>query len=289
MVGWLWTMGWGVAAWGADPCEGPESSLRAFEEAVLEARYDDARKASAAAVEAFGCARLAAKEQVARLWLAEALVLSGGGEEEAADAALAAARTLAPDYWNANYGTYWKERWQATVNRQPPGTGRLDVGPLPPDVQGAIDGTWRDFPATVRSGLHLVQFGTEDQMAWAQIVQVPEGVPLTLRPVLPSLPVTDAPNPIDTVEPVEVRVPSRSRRIRDALLFGGAAVAAWGVSGAAKVAFTNNQADPYDDDAALRTTGNGFAIGAGALGATSAVLLVRGILTPAARSPELGP
>jgi hypothetical protein len=173
---WLW-----VAAARAE-CGDPELLLGELEAMVLEGRFAEAEAVRERLVGAFGCGELAAPEQVARMWLAEALVLGARDEQQASDEALAAAARIAPSTWTETYGPAWKARWQAAAAREAE-PGRVELAGLPEDHVGAVDGAVMSFPATLPPGPHLLQ--VLDTRAVASMrFELPASLDLVLEPVL---------------------------------------------------------------------------------------------------------
>jgi hypothetical protein len=231
-------------------CGDPGVLLGELEVLVLEGRFDEAEGARERLIGAFGCGELATPDQIARMWLAEALIL-------ASDDVLAAAARLSPTTWNELYGPGWKARWEAASQRPAPQLGRVDLGELPEGYVGAIDGTVTTFPATLPAGPHLLQV-LETQVVAVQRFDLPAGLDLVLQPALPL-----------EVEPS----PRKGRRILHALLLGAGSGLTYGATFATSASWSANHSE------SLRVVNNGLVVSAGGLALTSGVLLVRGVAT----------
>lgn len=163
---WLLTVG---VAW-ASGCPDRAEILAELELAVQEGRFEEADAERARLVEAFACGAAASAETLARMWLAEAVILSSLGDEEGADDALKAAGRVAPTLWLDAYGPAFQARWfEAQAQEVLP--GRLRLQPLPEDHVALIDGEVTELPGLVPSGLHVTQVGPgPNNMAFAQEV-----------------------------------------------------------------------------------------------------------------------
>lgn len=258
---WVW---WLVATAQAT-CD-PVALVDQLEKAVLDARFDDAEAISKQMVEAFGCSPRADQAVLARLWNAESVMLDGFGESSAADDALRAAFRTSPTTWNPAFGEGRRTRQQALGNAGAPGLVRIE--PLTPGTFAAIDGEMVQLPATVAPGLHLVQIGREPNAIYdARIIDLPAASDVVLT--------FDPPPGFASGEGAPVRS-RRRNRITHALVIGALGAAAYGIT-------VPLSGWVEQDVGARRTAGivnNGLVVGAVGLGATSAVLLGRGLATP---------
>ena len=240
---------------------------------VLEGRFDQADVTKQAVVAAFGCGPVADPTLVARLWLAEAVMLSARSDAGASEMFAAAAR-LSPGTWTENYGPTLRKEWEEAgrIPSGEPGTIRLE--PLFPGTVAALDGTVRSFPATVDTGPHLLQVGSgPSDMASALRFDLPSGIDLVLDPKLPP----------PAVPPVIARGRDlRGRRILHALLVGGTGAALYSATFATEAAFYG--APPEERSEGLRAVNDGMIIGSAAIGTVSAAMLVRGIASPSAQT-----
>lgn len=199
----LWSLS--LSGLASASCGDAWTSIRALEDAVVEGRYPEASEHSRATIEAFGCGPLAPPELVARLLLAEALILRAEGEAEASDDALVAAARLSTGIWVEAYGSELRAHQlelflQRSNDPERSAEGRLVLKPpLPEGFFGGVDGVPYDtFPLSLIPGLHLVQVGDDpQQMQVARLVELMPRTELVLQTGLPT------PLPVDTVsEPV---------------------------------------------------------------------------------------
>jgi hypothetical protein len=244
-----------------------------LERQALEGRLQEAELTSQALIEAFGCGPLAAPDQIARLWLAEAVLLSARGEEAASDKALVSASRLSPATWQEVYGLALKERWEDAHLRPVGEAGLLRVEPLDPGYVGAIDGVVvSSFPTVLPPGLHLLQIGLDaSSMKTAFRFVQPSGFDLVIDPKLPPLPV---PPPVTQNRDTD----RRQRRILHALAVGGAAGLVYGTTFATSAAYYD--APQQQRSNGLRALNDGLVLTSAGAGITSVVLLVRAATTP---------
>ncbi|HHO50399.1 MAG TPA: hypothetical protein ENK18_05880 [Deltaproteobacteria bacterium] len=163
---WLLTAG---VVWASD-CPERTEILAELELAVQEGRFEEADVERTRLVEAFGCGAAAGSETLARMWLAEAVILSSFGDEDGADDALKAAGRIAPDLWLDAYGPAFQARWfEAQASEVLP--GRLRLQPMPEGHVALIDGEVTELPGFVPSGLHVTQVGpSPNNIAFAKEV-----------------------------------------------------------------------------------------------------------------------
>ena len=136
-------------------CPDPVQTLLDAEQAVVEARLDDADAALGAFDESLGCAGWQDSEALARAWLAEAVLRTFEGDEDAAAEAFAAARRASSSTWVPAYGEPLKEVWLAAED--PPETGTLASSVELPSEWTWVDGEAVELPIEVAAGLHAIQ------------------------------------------------------------------------------------------------------------------------------------
>ena len=156
------------AAWAQDPCPNRAAILVELELAVQEGRFDDADGERQRLIEALACGPAAEVDVLARLWLAEAVILSAFGDEGGADDALKAAGRVAPTLWLDVYGPEFQARWFAAQAEEIV-PGRLRLQPVPEGHITLVDGSEVHLPGLVPSGLHVAQVGPDaDNITFAQ-------------------------------------------------------------------------------------------------------------------------
>lgn len=250
---WLLTVGIARAE-----CVDPTPLVAELEAAATEGRLGEGEAVKSRLIAALACGSLVSPQLLARMWLADAVMLSLGGEDDAATDALGAAAHVAPEVWNDVYGPEYRRRHLAARGVEP-GVGHIvfDVhveGDVPADrpVATAIDGrVLSDVTPAVPSGLHVAQigFGTDD-VRFAQEVFVVAGQDLVVRATL----VGETRAPMLAEPPVVTQ--TKTRRFPAFLVAGGVAGIGAGVTAAA--AFGQNgamrEAQSTDQlDAAFRT------------------------------------
>lgn len=252
-------------------CGDRASLLDELDQQVLEGRFEQAEITKQTVVAAFACGSLAEPTLVARLWLAEAVMLAAR-DDPGAPELFAAASRLSPTTWTEAYGPSLRKRWEEAERLpvKPSGTVRID--PLVSEYIAALDGTVLVFPAQVPAGPHLLQVGPRPtEMASALRFDLPPGIDLVLDPKVTR-----------PVEPPAV-APTRDlrgRRILHALVVGGVGAAVYSATFATNAAFYHSP--PAQRSVELRAVNDGMVITSGVVGAASAVLLVRGITSPPA-------
>ena len=199
-------------------------ALGATERAVVDARLDDATRSleriEAAIRKPPGsvdgvCARLD-PQVLARFWIAEGAMASLGGSAEAAARAFRAANRVDPTQWTTVFGSALRAEWESAARLEDAsGSIALDPG-IPAGRSAWLDGLDATFPVDTAEGLHLVQLGTDDAVAWGSFVLVPAGETFVVR--VPDLP----PLPLEAVEETTTTQPARSHARRNVFLAGGA-------------------------------------------------------------------
>lgn len=194
-----------------EPCADPEPIVTALEAAATEGRLADARAAKERVLGAFGC-RLADPGLLARVWLADAVVLATEGDGAGSSDALAAAARSGPDAWRDVYGSEFRRQFDAAAAAEAP-TGRLVLTLEPPSDAPhtiAIDGVRADtVPVELPSGLHLAQAGYGDDVRFVRELYVVAGQDLLVGANLGPPPVEPAritPGFVEPPEPVFVDV-----------------------------------------------------------------------------------
>ncbi len=190
-----------AAAW-AD-CPSPTAHVDAAQQAVLEARLDDAASQLAAAEGAFGCDMAASPEVLARMWIAEGAMLVFEGDPDAAAESFAGAKRVSADTWVDDYGSKLKAAWQAAPELA--GGGTVTLEPAAHAEIGFLNGKLTPFPSEVQSGLHLVQVIPDGQAQFATVVyvgdgdvlNVPTGLPADLAPLAVVADISPQPLPTD--------------------------------------------------------------------------------------------
>lgn len=168
------------------PCADPEPIVAALEAAATEGRLADARAAKDKVLAAFGC-RLADPGLLARVWLADAVVLATEGDDTGSSDALAAAARAEPGAWRDVYGSEFRRRFEeARVAEAPVGRLVLTVEPATDAPHTlAIDGHPSDpAPVELPSGLHLAQAGYGEDVRFARELYVVAGQDLMVGATL---------------------------------------------------------------------------------------------------------
>ncbi|MCO4745198.1 MAG: hypothetical protein KC912_10455 [Proteobacteria bacterium] len=274
-------------------CPDLEASLVAAEATVLEGRFDDTETALATVETALGCGEVGAAESLARFWITEGAMLHLGGDPEGAVDSFTAARRVAPDYWNADFGPQLATAFQAAAPLEGP-SGTIALSPGLERYLAHIDGAPANIPAETTPGLHLIQVGPpEGPTEFAQFVYVPPGQELSLATGIvekaapaPEPVVVPEPEPVVAPEPEpeplpEVPPPPPPQKPKISPFLIGAGVAA--VGSAITFGLHQSQNAKYEDAEsieALDATKNrqiafgGTAIGLAGLAATGVVLHV---------------
>ncbi len=162
-------------------CDDPAEKVSLVEQAVLDARFDDARDHLAQAEAAFGCTGTADNTLLARLWLAEGAMAHIEGDERSRDQAFASAARVAPDTWTTAFGDDLRTAWEAAA-AAPRGQGQLQLEGLDDGAVAMVDGQPMQVPAELDSGLYLVQADAKGgPPVFARIVLVPDDQTLVVR------------------------------------------------------------------------------------------------------------
>ncbi len=183
MIAWMSA----AVAWAAEPvCPDVDAALAVAEHAAAMADVDRAQEASQAVIEAFACGPEATPEQVARLWLGQAAMLTALGADDAADEALIAAARLSPVTPAAAYGEAMAARHARALAEPTSAVGTLDAFPVPDGYVASIDGVRSPLPSEVPAGPHLLQIGPKrGPMAFAQAVTVSPDTTFVVQTELP--------------------------------------------------------------------------------------------------------
>ncbi|MCK6504806.1 hypothetical protein L6R53_15620 [Myxococcota bacterium] len=171
-------------------CDEPAELVAQVEQAVLDARFEDARAATDRAERAFGCTGSAEGALLARLWVAEGAMAHVEGDPAARDQAFASAQRVAPGQWTEAFGAALESLWAAAA-AQPRSRGTLQVEGLAPGQGARVDGRPVQTPAELESGLYLVQADGGPPL-FTRIVLLPDEQTLVVR-VEPQAPATAAP------------------------------------------------------------------------------------------------
>jgi hypothetical protein len=195
-----------TSALAAAACPDPDELVTQATDAVLEARLDDAEASLTEAQQALGCGAVTSAELLGRFWLAEGAMLVFRGQDEDALASLAASARIAPNGWDARFGT----RVGALFD-QPAAAGAhggIVVTP-PPGESLRIDGEAATSPASVAPGLHLVQvLSTEHSVGFARVVKVPSDAEVSVASGIEAHQPTEAVvDRVDVVEPAPLPIP----------------------------------------------------------------------------------
>lgn len=163
-----------------DPGAQPDAAslVSRAEEAIVEARMDDARAALDEVDVAFDC-EIATQQTLGRRWLAEGALLTLTGDSDPGPPLRAWAR-LAPNYWFEDYGEGLKEKFAATIEEPIEGFAIIEVDPaVPDDHEGLLDGDVTRFPISIGVGMHLVQMGPRFEDGPPQLARYSQMVYLT--------------------------------------------------------------------------------------------------------------
>lgn len=232
-------------------CDDPAPLVTALEAAATEGRLGEGETVKVRLMAALACGPVAPPQLLARMWLADAVMLSLRGDEDAATDALTAAAHAAPEVWNDVYGPEFRRRHLAARSAEP-GIGHIvfDVhvdGDIPVDrpVATAVDGrVLTDVTPEVSSGLHVAQigFGATD-VRFAQEIFVVPGQDLVVRATLVGE--TGVPN---EAAPPEV-VPTKPRKFPAFLIAGGVTGIGAGVTAAAALGQNGAMREATSSDA----------------------------------------
>lgn len=249
-------------------CPDPGAAVERVEQAVLDARFEDARAAMALVEAAFGCTGTADSTLLARIWLAEGAMAHIEGDLTSRNRAFASAARVAPEVWTRAFGEELHAAWQAAAQEET-GIGLLTLEGLAEDAVALVDGQPVSVPAQLASGLYLVQADADGgPPVFARIVLVPDDQNLVLQVDDPSL--HTAATTVD--QPRRKKWPWLAAAGGAALLSGTSAVLAVTQDGALDQAGTTGDLD------AAHARQQAFAYGSYGLAGASAVLLGIGLV-----------
>ncbi|MBT3222844.1 MAG: hypothetical protein HN348_27525 [Proteobacteria bacterium] len=164
----------------AQECEDAGALIRRAERNVESYFLAEAESELRSAKAALACGPLIDRETLAKMWLAEGVLLAlQENEEDAERSFLAASRTL-PGTWNDNYGPEMRKKYDIAVVEQV-GEGQIRLRSVPKDSQVGVDGEIVDVPIRTLAGLHLVQVGQlESNAGFARVINLPPNEQLVL-------------------------------------------------------------------------------------------------------------
>ncbi len=178
------------------------------EQAVIEARTDDAAATLRQAEVALNCSPVPSPALLARMWLAEGTRAYMQGDEKVARLAFAAAARVAPELWVESYGDQVRQIYQASANYEG-GQGSVRIHPNPEGWSTTLDGTDTSFPAQAASGLHVIQVGrTAERTEYAEVFFLPKDDTYFILTGLEDTPIVSlaTADPTPPVQPVEPAV-----------------------------------------------------------------------------------
>jgi hypothetical protein len=241
---WL-LIAWASAAWA---CEDAGALVAELETAVVEARLEHGEALLSRIEASYGCSDLASEEVLGRMWLAEGVLLSMGGDEAGAQQSFAAAARVAPAGWRNEYGTRFQSQYEAARGLPSPGAANIHLTPFLGGNVGAIDGRRVDFPAEVSGGLHLIQAGPKPgPMAFSRIALLSEGEELTLQTGLPMPAPLSTPAAV-TVQAQDITKTKERKRAPVFLIAGGTAGALSAVTAVLAVQQTSKMRNAENPD-----------------------------------------
>lgn len=162
-------------------CGQPAALVEQVEQAVLDARFEEARATTDLAEAAFGCTGSADSALLARIWIAEGAMAHIEGDAASRDQAFASAQRIAPGAWTEAFGDDLEALWRSAADIDS-GTGQLDLEGLTEGQVAMVDGQPVAVPALLASGLYLVQADDDGgPPAFARIVLVPSDQTLVVR------------------------------------------------------------------------------------------------------------
>jgi len=197
-------------------CDDPEALVAKVETAVGEARLELAQETLKRLEVSFGCSPVVDASLLARMWLAEGVLAYFNGDVESTKLSFGAARGVAPNVWDENYGADLRSIYDGVVVEQIKGEIRL-ASPAEGYVI-SVDGVQTELPISVSPGLHLVQIGSSPvASSFGQIVYVMPEDSLVLDPQLEALVVVS-----EVSKPSTDRPPAKNRTflITGAAVFG---------------------------------------------------------------------
>lgn len=193
-------------------CDDLATLIENAEQAVVEARTDDAGATLRQAEAALTCSTVPAPALLARMWLAEGTRAYMQGDEKVARLAFAAAARVAPELWVDSYGPQVRQVYQASADFDS-GQGSVRIHPNPQGWSTTLDGTPVSYPVQAASGLHVVQVGrTAQQTEYAEVFFLPkdetyfiltglEDTPIVSMTAAEPVPTEPTPTQPATVEP----------------------------------------------------------------------------------------
>lgn len=209
-----------LSSFASAACPDLEEAVAAAEEAAAEVRLADAGEALERAEAAMGCT-WAGPVVLARFWNAEGVRATFEGDSEAARSSFAAARRVAPEVFDAAYGSKLRAAWEGAQVAEPSATLLLE--PAPVRSNALLDG----LPLTsepIPAGLHLVQVGPEAAPAFGELLLVVPGTLNTVRTGLAEE--RPAPAPVSTTPAATTSLEPKPKKKRSPVLLvagGGAA------------------------------------------------------------------
>jgi len=154
-------------------CDDVAALVDSAEQAVIEARTDDAGATLRQAEAALGCSVVPSAALLARMWLAEGTRAYMQGDEKVARLAFAAAARVAPEVWVESYGPQVRQIYK-TAAEHDSGTGSVRIHPNPEGWSTTLDGHAVRFPIDAASGLHVVQVGRgAERTEYAEVFYLP--------------------------------------------------------------------------------------------------------------------
>jgi len=199
-------------------CDDVATLVDSAEQAVIEARTDDAGATLRQAEAALGCSPVPSAALLARMWLAEGTRAYMQGDEKVARLAFAAAARVAPEVWVESYGPQVRQIYK-TAAEHDGGTGSVRIHPNPEGWSTTLDGEAVSFPFDAASGLHMVQVGrSAERTEYSEVFYLPrdetyfiltglEDTPIvSMASADPEPPVVTEPEPPVVTEPAVVDV-----------------------------------------------------------------------------------
>ncbi len=173
-------------------CEELTTLADEVEQAVLAVEIPAGRAALQRVEPALRCDLPVDPTQLARLWLAEAVLETidpNHPSSSRASQAFAAAARAQPSTWVSAYGDDLRAaRDQAVSSAQALSAGRVELSP-PPGIRPVwLDGRAFDPAQPVPAGLHALQVaGDTPETSFAQLIILPAGMTLTVETGLPTI------------------------------------------------------------------------------------------------------
>ena len=152
-------------------CPDAAEAVEVAERLVLFADLERGKEALVLVEAAFACGPPADAATLARMWIVEGALLTDAGDPAGGSALYASARRTGPGVWIAAFGPEKQAQYEAAALPRGAGTLTLD-GTAGTRGTTWVDGGVVEVPSLISAGAHLVQYGADGHVRFAQVVVV---------------------------------------------------------------------------------------------------------------------